>query len=357
MASSKEVALEEDHTETFAFAIELVMASVLPMALKTAVEIGLLEIMAKAGPGAKLSASDIAARMPTENQAAPVMVDRIARLLASHDVLCCSVVGLERLYSLSPVAYYFVPNQDGVSLGPYLALAQDKILLDSWFHLKDAILEGGVAFHRAHGTNVFECGGIDARFNQVFNTAMFDVSTIVTKRIMECYKGFEGIQQLVDVGGNQGITLHYIISKYPNLKGINFDLPHVIHHAPSYPGVEHAAGDMFESVPQGDAIFMKMILHDWGDEQSLRLLNNCFKAIPDNGKVIIVDSIIPDMPLTSHSDKAQFLADIVMMTLNQGGKERTKQEFMALATQAGFKRVNFECSVCDIAWVMEFYKT
>ncbi|OMO82366.1 O-methyltransferase, family 2 [Corchorus olitorius] len=355
MASSKEVV--EENTETFAFAIELVMASVLPMALKTAVEIGLLEIIAKAGPGAQLSASDIAAQMPTKNQAAPIMVDRIARLLASHGVLRCSVVGLERLYSLSPVAYYFVPNQDGVSLGPCLATAHDKIYLYSWSHLKDAILEGGIAFERAHGTNPFEYAGMDARFNQAFNSAMFNVSTIETKRILECYKGFQGIQQLVDVGGNQGITLHYIISKYPNLKGINFDLPHVIQHAPSYPEVEHVNGDAFESVPQGDAIFMKMILHDWGDEQSLRLLKNCFKAIPDNGKVIIVDSVIPDMPETSHSAKAQFLGDILMMTQNPGGKERTKQEFMALATQAGFKRVNFECSVCDIALFMEFYKT
>ncbi|XVE73616.1 hypothetical protein DITRI_Ditri11bG0133100 [Diplodiscus trichospermus] len=61
-------------------------------------------------------------------------------------------------------------------------------------------------------------------------------------------------------------------------------------------GVENVAGDIFESVPEGDAVIMKLILHDWGDEQCLRILRNCYKAIPDNGKVIVVDSIIPVMP-------------------------------------------------------------
>ncbi|XP_022757629.1 caffeic acid 3-O-methyltransferase-like [Durio zibethinus] len=358
MTSSTEPyqAAGEEENETYSFAMQLVMGSVLHMALQTAWELGIFEIIAKAGPGAKLSATDIAAQMPTKNQDAAIMVDRIARLLASHDVLRCSVVGVERLYTLSAVSYYFVRNQDGVSLAPVMALVQDKVFLDSWSQLKDAVLGGGIAFNRAHGTNAFEYPGLDARFNQVFNAAMFNISTVVMKKILESYKGFEGIKQLVDVGGNLGITLHYITSKYPNIKGINFDLPHVIQHAPSYPGVQHVAGDMFESVPEGDAIFMRWILHDWSDEHCLRLLKNCYKAIPDNGKVIVVDSVIPATPETTPSAKTSFLLDAQMMTQNPGGKERTKQEFMALATEAGFNSVEFECFVCD-CWVMEFYKT
>ncbi|XVF22269.1 hypothetical protein REPUB_Repub12eG0158700 [Reevesia pubescens] len=358
MASSIELhqVAGEEENETFSFAWQLAMGSVLHMALQTACELGMFEIIAKAGPGARLSATDIASQMPTKSQGAPIMVDRIARLLASHNVLGCSVVGFERLYSLSPVSHYFVRNQDGVSFGPLMALVQDKIFLDSWSHLKDAVLEGGIAFNKAHGTNAFEYPELDARFNEVFNAAMFNTSTIVMKKILESYKGFEGITQLVDVGGNLGITLHYITSKYPNIKGISFDLPHVVQRAPSYPGVQHVAGDMFESVPEGDAIFMRWILHDWSDEKCLRLLKNCYKAIPDNGKVIVVDSVIPVMPEATPSTKATFLLDVQMMTQNPGGKERTKQEFMALATEAGFTSVKFECFVCD-SWIMEFYKS
>ncbi|KAK4849017.1 hypothetical protein QYF36_019884 [Acer negundo] len=81
--------------------------------------------------------------------------------------------------------------------------------------------------------------------------------------------GFENVKQLVDVGGGLGVTLKAVTAKYPHIKGINFDLPHVIQRAPNYPGVEHVGGDMFESVPKGDAIFMKWILHDWSDEHCL----------------------------------------------------------------------------------------
>ncbi|KAE9585965.1 putative anthranilate N-methyltransferase [Lupinus albus] len=108
------------------------------------------------------------------------------------------------------------------------------------------------------------------------------VITIVMKRVLEFYKGFEHINKLVDVGGGLGINLNLITSKYPHLHGINFDLPHVIEHAPTYAGMEHMGVDMFESVPHGDAIFMK------SDEHYLKLLKNCHKATHDDGKVIVL---------------------------------------------------------------------
>jgi caffeic acid 3-O-methyltransferase len=103
--------------------------------------------------------------------------------------------------------------------------------------LKDAVLEGGIPFNRVHGTHAFEYPGFDPRFNQVFNTAMFNHTTIVMKNILDSYKGFEHLKQLVDVGGGLGATLNLITSRYPNIKAINFDLPHVIQNAPHYPGI------------------------------------------------------------------------------------------------------------------------
>jgi caffeic acid 3-O-methyltransferase len=103
--------------------------------------------------------------------------------------------------------------------------------------LKVAILEGGIPFNRVHGTHAFEYPGLDPRFNQVFNTAMLNHTTIVMKQILEVYKGFEQLKLLVDVGGGLGVTLNLITSRYSHIKGINFDLPHVIQHAPPYPGI------------------------------------------------------------------------------------------------------------------------
>ncbi|KAH9781416.1 Flavone 3'-O-methyltransferase 1 [Citrus sinensis] len=349
----------EERDESFAYANQLVTGSVLPMTMQAAIELGVFKIIAKAGPGAKLSASEIAAQLPaTKNKDAPMMLDRILGLLASHGVVECSlddIDGSQRLYGQSNVSRYFVPNEDGVSLGPLMALIQDKVFLDSWSKLKEAIIEGGVPFDRVHGTHAFEYPRLDPRFNEVFNTAMYNLSTLVIQKILEAYNGFKHIKQLVDVGGSLGNTLKAITTKYPHVKGINFDLPHVIQHAPEYPGVQHAGGDMFQSVPKGDAILMKGILHDWSDEHCLKLLKNCYKSIPEDGKVIVAESILPDLPETSTLSKTNSQIDVLMMTQNPGGKERTKHEFMTLATGAGFSGIRFECFTYNL-WVMEFYK-
>ena len=53
------------------------------------------------------------------------------------------------------------------------------------YHLKDAVVEGGVPFDEAHGINAFEYPKKDNGFNQVFNKAMYDNTRIVMKLILE----------------------------------------------------------------------------------------------------------------------------------------------------------------------------
>ncbi|KAH7858043.1 hypothetical protein Vadar_019452 [Vaccinium darrowii] len=238
--------------ENFLYAVQLAGSSLLPMVLKAVVELKVFDIIAKEGPGAQLSPSEIASRLPvTSNLDAPEMLDRMLRLLASNSILTCSVVssdhpsstpaavvGQTRLYGLAPVAKYFVSDQDGVSLGPLLLLLQDNVFMDSCYELKGAVVEGGIPFDRVHGMNLFEYPGKDPRFNEVFNKAMINHTTIVLNKILHSsYKGFEQVKNLVDVGGGLGVTLNLITSKYSHIKGINFDLPHVIQHAPPYPGM------------------------------------------------------------------------------------------------------------------------
>ncbi|KAL7105833.1 hypothetical protein ACP275_07G070200 [Erythranthe tilingii] len=352
---------EED---AFLFATQLAMAAVFPAALKTAVELDLFELIKKSGSGAAVSARELAAQLPAAaNPDAHVMLDRILRLLTSYSVLNSSPRnlphggggGVELVYSLAPVCKYLTKNEDGVSVSPFLLLIQDQVLQKSWDNLKDAVLDGGVPFAKAYGMNVFEYGDTDPRFNKVFDQAMSNYSTIVVKKILEIYDGFEGIKSVVDVGGGTGAILNMIVSKYPSIKGINFDLPHVIQHAPSYPGVEHIGGDMFVSVPKGDAIFMKWIVHDWNDEQCLILLKNCYSSLQENGKVILAELIMPEEPDKSVATKTVLHSDVLMLTHNPGGRERTEKEFHTLAKAAGFREFRKVCSPHNI-WIMELVK-
>ncbi|XP_077248345.1 caffeic acid 3-O-methyltransferase-like isoform X1 [Tasmannia lanceolata] len=364
-SSNKETHEEEE--ESFMFAMQLTSASVLPMALKAAIELEVLEIIAKEGSGAKLSPSQIVSQLPTQNPDAPTMLDRILRLLASYSILTCSVITdengqIERLYGLAPVCKFLLQNQHGGCLGPLLVMNQDKVFMESWHQLKEAVLEGGVPFDKAFGMNAFEYPGTDPRFNEVFNRGMSNHTTLIMKKILETYRGFEELKVLVDVGGGVGTTLNMIVSKYPHIKGINFDLPHVVADAPPssgydmVAGVEHVGGDMFVSVPSGgEAIFMKWILHDWSDDHCLKLLKNCYKALPESGKVIIAEWIIPATQATNRATNNVFHMDMLMLAYNPGGKERTEKEFEALAKEAGFAGVRVVCCAYG-SWIMEFYK-
>lgn len=125
--------------EACIYAMQLASFSVLPMTLKSAIELGLFEIIARAGPGALLSPSEIAAQLPTENPQAPVMLDRILRLLASYSVVTCTVEAgggdgrVERRYGAAPVLKFLTKNEDGVSMAALALMNQDKVLMESWY--------------------------------------------------------------------------------------------------------------------------------------------------------------------------------------------------------------------------------
>ena len=124
--------------QDFLLAMELSTGSILPMTMKAAIELGVLEILTKASPS-QLSSSEIASQLPTNNKEAPVaLLDRILRLLASHSLLTCNLVAntdgsVQRLYGLASICRYFVQNEDGVSLAPYLLLSLDKVAMEPWF--------------------------------------------------------------------------------------------------------------------------------------------------------------------------------------------------------------------------------
>ncbi|KAI4325032.1 hypothetical protein MLD38_030463 [Melastoma candidum] len=353
--------VEVSDEDTILYAMQLVSGSIIPMVLKSAIELDLLEIIARAGPGSSLSPSEVASQLPTTNpDNAPVMLERILRLLASYKILTCSSRELpggktEHAYGLGPVAKFLTKNQDGVSVAPLCLMNQDKVLMESWYYLTDAVLNGGIPFNKAYGMTAFEYHGTDPRFNKVFNRGMHEHSTITMKKILETYKGFEGLNTVVDVGGGTGAILSMIVSKYPSIKGINFDLPHVIEDAPALPRMEHVGGDMFVSVPKGDAIFMKWICHDWSDDHCLKFLKNCHDALPENGKVIIAECLLPETPDSTVGTKSVYHIDCIMLAHNPGGKERTEKEFAALAKGSGFPGFRVACCAYG-SYIMEFLK-
>ncbi|TYH97936.1 hypothetical protein ES332_A12G275300v1 [Gossypium tomentosum] len=353
---------DEEDKQAQQYAMQLVSSSVVPMVLKAAIELGVFEIIQRAGPSALLSPSQIASQLPSQaNPKAPLVLDRILRLLATHSILTYSLVTnqadgqVDRLYGLAPVAKYFITSPSGGSLSPMLDLYQDKVTMDSWYHLKDAVLEGGSPFNKAHGVKTSEYMKKDPRFGSIFKAAMMDYNKLFVEEMLKSYRGFDGLNSLVDVGGGNGFILHSIVSKYPTIKGINFDLPHVIDKSPSYPGIENVAGDVFKSVPKGDAIFTKWVLHHFEDKQCVEVLRNCYEALPARGKVIAVQTVIPEGPDANPLCKSVYPFELLSTTMNEGAKERTEKEFEKVEKDAGFSRLRVACCVYGFS-VLEFCK-
>ncbi|GLT74380.1 hypothetical protein SLA2020_461830 [Shorea laevis] len=315
--------------EDAAYAWSLNTSGYFAPVLHASIHLGLFNIIARAGPGAELSASEIAAQLPTKNADAPFYLDRMLRLLACYSLLTCSSRSIreeedgkiERLYGLAPPAKAFVPDEDGDALS---AFPPNLGTIEPLLYLKDFILEGGNLFERVHGMTFFE--------------------------------GFEGVTSLLDVGGGSGAIIDMIVSKYPSIKGINFDQPHVIQNAPSYPGVEHVAGDMFVSIPKAaDTLMMKDVLHNWSDELCVKVLQNCYDALPSQGKLIVISFMIAETAESSSAAKHVAHVDIIMF-MHHGGRERTEREFKALGKAAGFSGSEIVSFAYNSVAVMEFYK-
>ncbi|CAF2225903.1 unnamed protein product [Brassica napus] len=372
--------MEEENLSLYAMILS--SSSVLPMILKTAIDLGLFDILSESGPSSPLSASQIMSLLSTQTQTHhdSTLLNRILRCLASYSILTCSVStdqGAPReVYRLAPVAKYFTKNRDGGgSLAPLVNLFQDKVVTDIWYDLKDSVREGGLPFNKAHGSSAAELVGRDSRFREVFQSSMKGFNEVFMDEVVNKYKGFDGVNSLVDVGGGDGSILRKIISKHPHiLKAINFDLSSVIKNTSSAsPGIENVAGDMFTSIPKGEAIFMKVknltmgflcdllqlqmwMLHSWDDEHCVKILSNCYQSLPSTGKVIVIDMVIPDFPGGTLLDRSLFQFEMFMMSMNPSGKERTKKEFEVLARLAGFSSVQVPfTSLCFS--VVEFYKS
>ena len=85
---------------------------------------------------------------------------------------------------------------------------------------------------------------------------------------------------------------------------------------------------------------MQNILQDWGDEDCIKILRNCQKAVSDDkGKVIIVNIILQPEG-NGPMDDARLASDLLMMALCVGGKERTENDWKKLLNEAGFARYN-----------------
>jgi len=229
--------------------------------------------------------------------------------------------------------------------------------LRSYAEFMHSVKTGETCVEKAVGVSCFEYFPTDAKCNEEFNNAMTSFSSMVVPSVLETYD-FSGIGTLCDVAGGHGMLLTSILKKYPSMHGILFDLEHVVagaHTLIREAGVtdrcQTASGDFFQAVPSADAYIMKHIIHDWEETKAITILRNCAKAMRGNGKILLVEGILPagDEP---HMGK---WIDVEMLAL-PGGQERNEAEYRELLGKAGLRVVRVvpnQSPVCVIEAVKQ----
>lgn len=253
---------------------------------------------------------------------------RLLRMLASIEVLSEEQTGCFALTALGATLQSDVPNSVWDRAIYYGSPEMWKV----WGNLLHTVKSGESACEHVYATPFYEYLSQHASVGVPFNRYMTKTSEQHNDAILKSYD-FSPLRTLVDVGGGHGGTLTAILKAYPTLQGILFDLPEVVAHA----SIRVAAsvgerckivgGDMQQSVPPGaDSYLIKNVLMDRSDEQAIKVLKNCTEAMSDNGKILVVEMIMPPGNQASFSK----IMDIQMMLLFGRGRIRTEEEFRVL---------------------------
>jgi len=259
---------------------------------------------------------------------------RLLRALASVGIFA---EGESCQFSLTPLAEPLQSDVPGSKRA--LALMSGDEQFRSWAEIDYSIQTGKIAFEKVFGKPIFDYLSDNPDKARIFDAAMVGIHGRESNSVLDAYDLSE-LSVVADIGGGNGSQLTTVLEKHTNVKGILFDLPHVVDRAKErlekaglLDRCEVVGGNFFQSVPEGaDAYMMRHIIHDWDDAKSLTILRNCHAAMSSTSKLLIVESVIPP----GNEPFGGKLLDLVMLLI-PGGKERTEDEYRTLLDEAGLE--------------------
>jgi SAM-dependent methyltransferase len=298
----------------------------LSQAVYVAAKLGVADLL-KDGPE---SCKSLAATMRVDQQA----LSRLMRALSSVGVFAQSPG--ER-FALAPIGQSLQSNVPGSLRQAVITIGE--IHYQAWGSLLHSVQTGSPAFNHVFGLSLFDYLHSNTESAATFNQGMTDLSSMLAYAVLMAYDFF-AIRSIVDVGGGHGGFLKKILEFHPEIGGTVFDLPSTIETTKEYLNsatcggrCTSLGGDFFKDVPAGaDAYILCGVIHDWDDDHALQILKNCHRAMTKKGRVLLVETVVPDTDANCFSK----LLDLNMLAMT-GGRERTKAEFCALFDASGYK--------------------
>ncbi|XP_004490696.1 probable O-methyltransferase 3 [Cicer arietinum] len=310
------------------------------MSLKCVVDLGIPDIIHNYGK--PMSLSKLIPLLPI-HPSKTFFIYRLMRIMthsgffSQHNI---SENELETEYVLTDTSLLLLKDNP-MNMRSFVHLVFDPVLTKPWHQLSSWLTnDDPTAFETTHGMLFWDYAERESKINNLFNDAMASDARLVSSVVIEkCKEVFNGLESLVDVGGGTGTMAKALAKSFPQLECTVFDLPHVVVGLQGTDNLKYVGGDMFKEIPPADAILLKWILHDWNDDECVKILKKCKESLlkkGNEGKVIIIDMVLDTKKGDiNESGKTQLFFDMLMTVLVKG-KERNDKEWIKLISLAGF---------------------
>ncbi|MGW6460379.1 methyltransferase [Streptomyces sp. NPDC055078] len=299
------------------------------LGLSALVEVGAVEALAD-GP---LEAGRIAERTACD----PGALTRFLRAGCASGVFSQPAPGT---FALTEMGRVLLPDAPG-SLHGLLRLLTTEEFLRPWTAAAHTLRTGRPAFDSVYGMPMYDYVAGRPALAELFQRAM---NTSTATDVLLAAHDFSGDRHIVDVGGGHGALLAAVLAEHRQLTGTLFDLPHVVGSAGEV--LERAGvagrcalspGSFFEQVPGGgDVYLLSRVLHNWDDDDTVRILRSVREAMPGGAHALIV-GLVPDP-----GDRTAIIPAVDLMVLTMfGGHNRGRADFAPLLARAGLREHRF----------------
>ena len=306
---------------------QLAWGFVIARAVHVAAKFGLADKVSPEGT----TAADIAAALNLN----PDRLYRLMRLLASYEIFD----------EKQPQIFYPTPLSDVLRTDAPVSIRSATHLVTKSMWQAHSVLDhciktGGDAYSELYNKGVFDYLADHPEENKEFDEAMHNYAELENPPLASMMP-LEGAKSFVDIGGGQGGFIREVLNKFPNLEATLFDQPSVVAQKligaddPLAARFNDVGGSFFEEIPAGkDTYALKRILHDWNDEDCIKILKTVHKAMRDDSRLFVLDAIVPD------GNVPHFSKDLELFLITWGGNERNRAEFEAIFEAAGFDLIN-----------------
>lgn len=213
-----------------------------------------------------------------------------------------------------------------------------------WSDLMGSVRTGQSARQRAHGQKGFDHLNGNAESALLFHRSMVELTRLVAVDLAHS-PALPEAGVVMDLGGGHGELLAEVLRARPGLRGVLFDLEHAVGGAQAHlrnagvaDRVTVTSGDFFVALPQPvDVVLLKSVLHDWNDEDAVRILQRARDALVPDGRVLVIERVMPVQVEDVPEHRTTTRSDLNML-VGLGGCERTMEDYDALLSSAGLWR-------------------